>query len=232
MAIATPSGNFFTKKLGPLPMWAWIGIGVAALLVLSSYKSKFGKNVNTPNNGTQPAYANLPPGTALDPQSLTVVNEGYNPPAITINNPAPTGTPPVVGRSPGYSVSDFTFKKFLRDPNSGAIYGEDPNNTLIWLSPDMYKSLGTPAFTDIRQTWGDAGNPVALPAPPSPPPAAPQQRVVTVTPWSAGNTSWSSTLSGIAQHFYGDPQKYGYLAQVNGIQNPDLIYPGQKIIVP
>lgn len=40
------------------------------------------------------------------------------------------------------------------------------------------------------------------------------------------------SLSKIAQRVYGDPMKYTMLAQVNGIDNPDVIYPGQEIVVP
>lgn len=32
-------GNFFTQKLGPLPMWVWIGAGVAGVYLYSKYKA-------------------------------------------------------------------------------------------------------------------------------------------------------------------------------------------------
>jgi nucleoid-associated protein YgaU len=42
------------------------------------------------------------------------------------------------------------------------------------------------------------------------------------------------TLSGIARQFYGDPLKYDVLFEANRqvIEDPNLIYPGQKIRVP
>ena len=40
------------------------------------------------------------------------------------------------------------------------------------------------------------------------------------------------TLSDIAKRYYGRGYYYRYLAEVNGIENPDLIYPGSKIKIP
>ena len=40
------------------------------------------------------------------------------------------------------------------------------------------------------------------------------------------------TLSGIAKKYYGRGYYYKHLADINKIKNPDLIYPGTKIVVP
>ncbi|MBT8447128.1 MAG: LysM peptidoglycan-binding domain-containing protein, partial [Gammaproteobacteria bacterium] len=42
------------------------------------------------------------------------------------------------------------------------------------------------------------------------------------------------TLGGIAKRFYGDPMKYPQLFEANRevIEDPDKIYPGQKIRIP
>jgi len=67
------------------------------------------------------------------------------------------------------------------------------------------------------------------------PPAA-QYQTVTVGRWTAtpGKNNlapWNSTLWGIADHYHvqGGFQE---LAKLNGIKNPNLIHPGQKIRVP
>ena len=67
--------------------------------------------------------------------------------------------------------------------------------------------------------------------PPGPPKPPPKYRTITVAKWTKTNTPWNSTLWGIATHF---KVKGGYqaLAKLNGIKDPDLIYPGQKIKVP
>lgn len=80
--------------------------------------------------------------------------------------------------------------------------------------------------------------PVVKPKPPAKPrppvvkhPTAPAKRYVTVTPWNSGNP-WSSTLSGISQHYYGNANEYMKIAQANHITNPNLIYPGQRLLIP
>jgi nucleoid-associated protein YgaU len=40
----------------------------------------------------------------------------------------------------------------------------------------------------------------------------------------AGDTLWD-----ICKRFFGNGQKYTWLARINGISNPDLIYPGQVL---
>lgn len=57
---------------------------------------------------------------------------------------------------------------------------------------------------------------------PAPEPAP--QRTYTVVP---GDTLW-----GIAALFYGDGTRYPEIAAANGIENPNLIYPGQTFIIP
>lgn len=54
---------------------------------------------------------------------------------------------------------------------------------------------------------------------------------VTVVKWTANNTPWNSTLSGIADHYHVSGG-YQALAKLNGIANPNDIHPGQKIKVP
>ncbi len=52
---------------------------------------------------------------------------------------------------------------------------------------------------------------------------------VTVVQWTAENTPWNSTLSGIAQH---EHTSVAALLKLNPqIKNPNLIYPGEKIKV-
>jgi len=45
-------------------------------------------------------------------------------------------------------------------------------------------------------------------------------------------TQPGDTLSGIAQRFYGDGNKYHQIASASGISNPDLIHPGQVLTIP
>ena len=77
-----------------------------------------------------------------------------------------------------------------------------------------YRSLEAP--TTQRTDTGNAARSVeALPA---------AQNTYTVV---AGDT-----LGGICRKFYGNANLYGKLATVNGIKNPNLIYPGQVLQIP
>ncbi len=42
------------------------------------------------------------------------------------------------------------------------------------------------------------------------------------------------SLSLIAKHYYGDPMKYKQIFQANSdkLQNPDVIHPGQNLVIP
>lgn len=63
------------------------------------------------------------------------------------------------------------------------------------------------------------------PAPePSPESEAPATRTYTVQP---GDTLWA-----IAEQFYGDGNRYPEIAGASGIDNPDLIQPGQLLTIP
>lgn len=73
--------------------------------------------------------------------------------------------------------------------------------------------------------------PVTKKKAPAPKPKPQQYATVTVAKWTSSNTPWNSTLSGIADHYHVSGG-YQALAKLNGIKNPNLIYPGQKIKVP
>lgn len=66
--------------------------------------------------------------------------------------------------------------------------------------------------------------------PTTPPPPQPKGQFVTVTTFGTG--SWSSTLWGIAQHFYGNGALWQRIAQANGNVNPRDLHIGQRLFVP
>jgi cytoskeletal protein RodZ len=96
-------------------------------------------------------------------------------------------------------------------------------------------TVNVPPTTPTAPTTPAAPSTPTKPTTPSKPaakaPAKSKYDTVTVAKWTATNTPWDSTLSGIAAHYH---VKGGYqaLAKLNGIKNPNLIYPGQKIKVP
>jgi nucleoid-associated protein YgaU len=62
------------------------------------------------------------------------------------------------------------------------------------------------------------------PAPEPEPEPEPAARTYTV---ESGDTLWA-----IAERFYGDGSKYQVIADASGIDNPDLIHPGQVLTIP
>lgn len=96
-------GNTFTKKIGPLPIWAWMGVSLAVLLAYSYYrKSKSGTTTGTgTTSGT--STVNAPGGVdaSLVPQFVNQVYDSPQPspaPSVTVNNTVPT--PPVAAPTP------------------------------------------------------------------------------------------------------------------------------------
>lgn len=82
-------GNILTNKIGPLPMWAWVGIAGAILVVWRLYSNK----------QNQSQAATTTPSTPAD-QVPQFVNQTYT----TVTAPGATGTPtpsPVTPTPPG-----------------------------------------------------------------------------------------------------------------------------------
>ncbi|MUL65026.1 lectin [Mycobacterium sp. CBMA 234] len=78
-----------------------------------------------------------------------------------------------------------------------------------------------PAAVEEAEVVEVAAEPVAEPAPE---PEAPAARTYTV---QSGDTLWA-----IAEQFYGDGNRYPEIAGASGIDNPDLIQPGQLLTIP
>ncbi|MCS7479464.1 LysM peptidoglycan-binding domain-containing protein [Umezawaea endophytica] len=94
----------------------------------------------------------------------------------------------------------------------------------------VYNSGGTSTWASGTNT--DNPRPVPTPAAVETPapaaveeaPAAPAQQTWTVDP---GDTLWA-----IAEKAYGDGNQYQRIADANGLDNPDLIQPGQVLVIP
>jgi hypothetical protein len=90
-----PSGgnNVFTRKIGPLPMWAWMGILLAVALGYYFWK----KNLSASNSSTQNASGtNTPDQTTAASQIPQFVNQTFvsGQPPTAPTTPTPPGTVP------------------------------------------------------------------------------------------------------------------------------------------
>lgn len=99
---AKSSGSGLSKKIGPLPMWAWMGVGAALVLAFSYYKkSKTAATTTGAGTSSGGTSVNSPGGVdaSLVPQFVNQVYESSTPPpapSVTVNNtiPAPPATQP------------------------------------------------------------------------------------------------------------------------------------------
>lgn len=81
-------GNIFTRKLGPLPMWAWLLIGIALILGFVYYRSK--------TSAASPSQTPTGTDASQVPQFVNQTYTTVQPPSTTgqIESfpPIPTGT--------------------------------------------------------------------------------------------------------------------------------------------
>lgn len=97
-------GNFLTRKLGPFPMYIWMGFGLGIALAITSWQGNKKKAAEAAaaasktNTGTGPG--NLSPSTqgiagSLIPQFVNQVYTNNTPPAAAPTPAAPTPSNPV-----------------------------------------------------------------------------------------------------------------------------------------
>jgi hypothetical protein len=93
-------GNVFTRKIGPLPMWAWMGIALAVALGFYLIKSKSSSTAaSTPGTGTDTSGAGGV-DSSLVPQFVNQTYVNNTPPAApTATSTPPKGTPVKDGSS-------------------------------------------------------------------------------------------------------------------------------------
>ena len=169
--------EFLTRKLGPLPVWAYLA-GAGALL---------GALVLFGRRGTATSQQGQPAGTTGGAPVIVVTPQNMPDSTSSVNAP---------GQVPG--------------------------------------PLPVPLPTPAPPPPTPAPAPAPPPPPPPPPPAPappPAQRTVTVCHWP----QWCGSLWGIAQHFYGDGSKWPTIYNANRATigpNPNLIHPGQVLVVP
>ncbi|GAA2555881.1 LysM peptidoglycan-binding domain-containing protein [Pseudonocardia hydrocarbonoxydans] len=107
----------------------------------------------------------------------------------------------------------------LQDDRNLVIYKAD--RSVAW-SPNSYVSEADKAALDAAEARGRAEAQAAAAAAATPPPA-PERRYT---------VQRGDSLSKIAKQFYGNANDYMRIAQANNIANPDLIHPGQDLLIP
>jgi nucleoid-associated protein YgaU len=122
-----------------------------------------------------------------------------------------------------------------KKPNTRLVLQDDRNLVLYsneaaaWASAtetsDPPPPAPEPEAAPVEEAAAEAPAPEPeAPPPPPPPPPAPEPRTYTVV---SGDTLWA-----ISERFYGDGSQYQRIASASGINNPDLIHPGQVLTIP
>lgn len=129
----------------------------------------------------------------------------------------------------GWKVRMWHVSKFLL-PNGSRVNAGD----VIALSGGARGTWGAGNATGPHLHWGvmingqwvdpAAQNPLMFGQAPAPEPAPASGTYYTVVP---GDTLW-----GIAERYYGNGARYPEIAAANGVQNPNLIFPGQTFLIP
>jgi LysM repeat protein len=200
-APSSGGGSFLTTKYMGIPGIVWLG-GAAILAYFLFFRNKSSSSQGSSSSGG---------GGTSSTGDIT-----FTPPANRIQ----VGIPTANGQAAPVNTT------------SGSTSTEPGNNQ--GLNPGQANPVGTPnpqpTPTPPART-ATTGTTVQHKAGPAPVKSAGSKtQTVTVTKWTATNTPWNSTLSGIAQHYN---TTVAELLKLNpSITNPNLIYPGQKITVP
>ncbi|MEU7476167.1 LysM peptidoglycan-binding domain-containing protein [Lentzea sp. NPDC042327] len=109
--------------------------------------------------------------------------------------------------------------------NTGSRLVLQDDRNLVVVGGDGSAKWASGTNTDTPQSTPAAAEPApAAPAPAEQAPPAPEVLTYTVQP---GDSLWA-----IAESWYRDGNRYTDVAAANGIENPDLIHPGQVLRMP
>lgn len=129
----------------------------------------------------------------------------------------------------GYYAGYNTIYGFVDNPPMYGLLGEFTDNTVLYQYTSSGRLNGWTENLDLDIFYGDsadwdvlAGYTKSVDYNPSEPNHHTEDRVIYYT------VHTGDTLSGIARRYN---TTYGYLAEINGITNPNLIYPGQILTI-
>lgn len=194
-------GQELQTKAGPLPVWAWAGLGTVGLAGVLIYRKKKSMDQAANNAATNTTSSSVPGG----PSNLTTQAE-----------PMPIQMGDTFVNVAGSTETENQTTEF-----------EPPGPDTDKDKPPVHKA--PPPKHKIKLPKPPSHS---LPAAPKPSGTEPKQtkRTVTVGHWPA----WNGSLFGIAKHFYGNGNLWPKIWEANKgqIANPNLIHPGQVLVVP
>ncbi len=222
-----------TKQVGPLPLWVWVALVIGGLGI-AFYARKTGGDVETPivsENSPQTGVGDAGEATVTTPPPPTAptTNEEWAQLAISqaiaagFDAGLATDTVELYLAGQNLTVNQCAVRRWILTH-----VGPPP-----LLPPTPEKPCD---ILPIPNPPEEKPPPVEKPPekPPAKPPSKPKSVTVTVCKWNSRKAPWCSTLWGIAAHYYGNGLLWPriYAANRSKIKNPNLIYPGQKFVVP
>jgi hypothetical protein len=131
-APSSGGGNVFTRKIGPLPMWAWMAIALLVALGFYLVKSKSGQS-STANDQTGSGTDTAGAGgvdSSLVPQFVNQTYVNNSPPAAppATSSPTPPPTTTSAPSQPGYGKAGPPNANYQAITNAEAGILESNNN--------------------------------------------------------------------------------------------------------
>lgn len=83
--------NFLTRKVGPMPMWVWMGGAVLVLLIFSVYRNN--QAANTANSAAASSTTDSTVPADQVPDYINQIYTTVNTPPVNVTTGAPAGTP-------------------------------------------------------------------------------------------------------------------------------------------
>ncbi len=230
----------FTKKLGPLPVWAWGVVGGGGLIVLRNIRESNKGTTGDTTLGEATVVPSLSGGGALAPTTDEFGNTIFvSTPGFTIEGPE-GAIGAIIDQILADSRSDVdtggggTFQPLPGEDLTGVLRddGSTFDEDLLRVISDLEQ-----AFEDALagQTTTDTSSPAPAPAPaptpavPPPPPPDPCLDTASFKRYTvvSGDTMWKIATK------HGLPTWTCIWALKPGRSgNPDLIFPGEVFIIP
>jgi len=206
-----PLAETLKQKAGPLPVWAWAGLGTAGL-AFYLYRRK----------QQQAAAA----AAAAQQQPMDSSSLGTVPVSNLTTSAAPM---PIQMGDTFTNVYGGTGGAGGGGGGGGSASGGGGGGG-SGSTPGGAGGAGTP--TPIKASPPPVGKaPTPTKPTPATPPVPPKQNTVTVCPWP----QWCGSLSGIAQKEYGNAGLWTLIYNANKAligANPNKIRPGQVLVIP
>lgn len=151
MAADTPpppagAGSFFTRKLGPLPMWAWMLVALVAVYAVVSWRNAHSGATTQPDTSSLPANTDPAPITQF--YDYVTVTSPEQPPAGGRTD-APGGspstgsaTPPAGGSGGSGTTPPPKNPKPAPKPTSGAVATPKPKTITVTVA--KYTTMNPP----------------------------------------------------------------------------------------